>query len=190
MNNQKGFTLIELIVTMLVASIILAAIYSLFTVQDRSYASQVLAIEMNANARMAGMVTDDIRMAGLGQKAGFKGISSAKVDEITVSMDIDGDGSDSGSNEKITYHYDSILQQLLRREEAIKEEQPLMDNVTSFFITYKMSNGTITSNPADLSDIREVKIAMTIQTQRIDPLTNKYKNQSINLCITPRNMAF
>ncbi len=183
MKNERGFTVIELLVILFVSSLILGGIYSLFISQSRSYASQAMVVEMNENARMASAVTDDIRMAGLGQKAGFQGISLAQADRIRVLMDIDGNGAASGPAEDITYRYDNNLQQLLRNNEIF------MDNVISFSISYKMLNGTVTSAPTNLADIREVKIAMTVQTNNVDPLTYNYKTQTINLDIMPRNMA-
>ncbi len=183
MRNEKGFTLIELLVTLFVSSLVLGATYSLFISQNRSYASQALAVEMNSNARMGGTLTDDIRMAGMGQKAGFQGISLAQSDQIRVLMDLDGNGAASGSNEDITYRYDGNLLQLFRNNEIF------MDQVTSFSISYMMLNGTVTSTPTVLADIRGVQIAMTVQTPNVDPLSHSYKTQTINLSIMPRNLA-
>ncbi len=183
MKNEKGFTLIELLVTLFVSSLVLGATYSLFISQNRSYASQALAVEMNSNARMASTLTDDIRMAGMGQKAGFQGISLAQSDRIRVLMDIDGNGSASGPDEDITYRYDSNVQQLFRNNEIF------MDQVTSFSISYTMLNGIVTSTPTVLADVRGVQIAITLQTQNVDPLNSSYKTQTINLSIMPRNLA-
>ena len=183
MKNEKGFTLVELLVILFISSLILGGIYSLFISQNRSYASQAMIVEMNENARMASAITDDIRMAGLGQKAGFQGISLAQGDRIRVLMDIDGDGAASTSSEDITYRYDNTLRQVLRNSEI------LMENVTSFAISYKMLNGTVTSTPTNLAEIREVKITLTVQTNNLDPLSHNYKTQRIDLDIVPRNMA-
>ncbi len=173
----------ELLVTLFVSSLILGAIYSLFISQNRSYASQALAVEMNSNARMSSAMTDDIRMAGMGQKAGFQGISLAQSDRIRVLMDINGNGSASGPDEDITYRYDSNRQQLFRNNEIF------MDQVTSFSISYTMLNGTVTSTPTILADIRGVQIAMAVQTQNVDPLHDTHKSQMIHLHIMPRNLA-
>lgn len=183
MKNKKGYTLIELLVILFTSTLILGGIYSLFISQNRSYASQGMVVEMNENARMASAITDDIRMAGLGQKAGFQGISLAQDDRIRVLMDIDGDGAASTSSEDITYRYDNNLRQLLRNNEI------LMENVISFSISYKMLNGIVTSSPTNLAEIREVKITMTVQTNNLDPVSHNYKMQTINLDIVPRNMA-
>ena len=183
MKSEKGFTLIELLVTLFISSIILGGIYSVFISQNRSYESQAMIVEMNENARMASALTDDIRMAGLGQKAGFQGISLAQSDRIRVLMDLDGNGIVSGSNEDITYRYDSDLKQVLRNDEIF------MENVISFSIGYKMLSGAVISNPTNLADVREVKIDITVQTNNLDSLTRKYKTQTINLDIAPRNMA-
>ncbi len=183
MKNEKGFTLIELLLVVFVSSLILGGIYSLFISQNRSYASQAMIVEMNENARMASTLTDEIRMAGLGQKAGFQGISLAQGDRIRVLMDLDGDGTASGPNEDITYRYDNTIQQLLRNNEIF------MDNVISFSITYKMLNGTVTATPATLAEIREVKITLTVQTTNVDPLSHGHKTQTIGLEIVPRNLA-
>lgn len=183
MKNENGFTLIELLVIIFISTIILGGIYSLFISQNRSYTSQAMIVEMNENARMASAITDDIRMAGLGQKAGFQGISLAQGDRIRVLMDIDNDGAASTSSEDITYWYDNNLQQLLRNNEI------LMENVISFSMSYKMLNGVVTTVPTNLAEIREVKITLTVQTNNLDPVSHNYKTQTINLDIVPRNMA-
>lgn len=183
MRKEEGFTLIELLLILFISALILGGMYSLFSSQNRSYASQAMIVELNENARMASVLADDIRMAGLGQKAGFQGISLAQGDRVRVLMDIDGDGAAAGPGEDITYRYDSASRRVFRNSEAF------MDNVTSFSISYRLLDGTVASAPAALADIREVRITLAARTGSVDPLDQKYKTQAIHLDIVPRNMG-
>ena len=51
--NRKGFTLIELLVAMVIASIVMAAIYSVYRSQTQTYRTQQLVVQMQQNMRAA-----------------------------------------------------------------------------------------------------------------------------------------
>ncbi len=63
--NEKGVTLIELMVALVICGIIVAAIYRLFVAQARSYTVQDQVAESQQNVRNAmELLLRDIRMAG------------------------------------------------------------------------------------------------------------------------------
>jgi prepilin-type N-terminal cleavage/methylation domain-containing protein len=118
MNSDKryayGFTLIELMIAMVIAGIVLAAIYQAYRSQQKAYVTQQMVIEMQQNARSAmTLMKREIRMAGYkpaatdgidndgdsslddddddenGRKSGQEiGIMEAEKDRIMFRMDI------------------------------------------------------------------------------------------------------
>lgn len=65
--KNKGFTLIEILVSLAILGIVLAGIYSVYNMQHKSYIVQEQVTEMQQSERVAlQMITRDIRMAGLG----------------------------------------------------------------------------------------------------------------------------
>ena len=107
MYKNKGFTLIELMIAMAVGSIIMAAIYSTYQAQQRSYTTQQLAVEMQQNIRAAmTLIKREIRMAGYDPaETSGAGILSAAGDFIEFSMDMDGNGVIAGTDESLTYGF-------------------------------------------------------------------------------------
>jgi len=63
--NRKGFTLLEILIAMVVASIVMAAIYSVYRSQTQTHRTQQLVVQMQQNMRAAlYLMESDIRMAG------------------------------------------------------------------------------------------------------------------------------
>jgi len=63
--SQKGFSLIELMVTMAIASVLMAGIYKFYHHQLRTHVTQQEMVDMQQDARAAMyMMTREIRMAG------------------------------------------------------------------------------------------------------------------------------
>lgn len=109
----NGFTVIELMITMVMAGIIVAALYAAYNVQNKSYLNQGQVVEMQQNLRAAmEFMSKEIRMAGydLTGSAGAE-ISTATVSRFSFTADLDDNGEldDGGSppvaddNEKITF---------------------------------------------------------------------------------------
>ena len=64
-SNQKGMTLIELLVGLIVSTIIVAGVYRVFVAQTRAYTVQEQVVEVQQNIRGAmELMLRDIRMAG------------------------------------------------------------------------------------------------------------------------------
>ncbi|MEI8173707.1 MAG: prepilin-type N-terminal cleavage/methylation domain-containing protein [Deltaproteobacteria bacterium] len=68
--NDRGFTLVELMIAMAVGLIVLAAVYAVFTVQNKQLADQEQLAELHQNARIAmEMMVREISMAGYNQRS-------------------------------------------------------------------------------------------------------------------------
>lgn len=101
--TRRGFTLIELMVAIVVASVVTVALYSLFTAQSRQLLYQDLQMEMHQNLRFGtAMLARSIRSAGYlsgGYVTGVFGSSpgGSADDKLPVIMSWDADG-DNGSD--------------------------------------------------------------------------------------------
>ena len=113
---NQGVTMVELLVTMVVALLALGAMYSTFLNQHKSYVVQEETVAMNQNLRIALFYMQrEIRMAGCDPtgdaNAGIT-IGEAKAASIRFSEDVtDGaggnpDGDVTDPNEDITYSLD------------------------------------------------------------------------------------
>lgn len=117
--NDRGITLIELMVAMAVAGIVLMAIYSAYHTQSTIYATQSVELNMQQNVRGALYLLErEIRMAGYDQNStgGFGITSVSDVNgnsAITFTSDLDDDGV-LDTNETISFYmYDSSTTSLV-----------------------------------------------------------------------------
>ena len=117
--NDRGITLIELMVAMAVAGIVLMAIYSAYHTQSTIYATQSVELNMQQNVRGALYLLErEIRMAGYDQtSAGGFGITSVSDvngnSAITFTSDLDDDGVLDANETTSFYMYDSATTSLV-----------------------------------------------------------------------------
>ncbi|WP_020587601.1 prepilin-type N-terminal cleavage/methylation domain-containing protein [Desulfobacter curvatus] len=93
-NNQKGFTLIELMMTLVIGAMIAGAAYATYIFQQKSYYTQDQVAEMQQNLRAAlYSVIKEIQMAGYNPVgSGNFGITSALAGRLQLTKDEDEDG--------------------------------------------------------------------------------------------------
>lgn len=104
-SRYQGFTLVELLIAMVVAGIVLAAIYNVYIVQQRHYIAQSQVTEMQQNIRAAmNLITRDIRMAGYDPSDGASAeIVRSEADLLYFTVDFNEDGDLNDSGEHIVY---------------------------------------------------------------------------------------
>ena len=194
-NNDKGFTLVELLVAMAISLIVMASIGYLYYSQQKSYVAQeqISAMQQNLRAAMYYMERE-IRMAGCDPTQNANsGIITATANSINFTEDIDDDGI-IGANENITYSlYDSGGDgdtDLGRNTGG--GNQLLAENIDALDFVYLDSNG---GPPATISDIRSVQVTIVARVGRPDPgytNTNAYFNQQdpVNPILAAQNDSF
>lgn len=187
--NNKGVTLIEMMIALCIMGLVMAGFYNSFLVQHKVYTAQETITEMNQAARASvTKMLKELRMAGY-KKPGaiLNGIPSANLTSIKVVADLNKDEDLSGIDEQVTYAYNSGEKQITRTANGLTEA--LCDNVTSFSLSYVLTDGSTISAPSNPANIRKITVNFTVESEK--PITKTNEHSSINLTfdITPRNMG-
>ena len=162
--NNRGFTLAELLIGLFVSAVVMTTILSAYYSQNKSYAvqEQVAAMVQNLRAAMDIMIRE-IRMAGYDPTGTANaGIVTANTTSITITEDLDGDGSVAG-DENITYALadsDGDGDNDLERNNNL-----IAENIDALDFLYLDETGNPTAVP---SEIRAVQITMVAKTGRGD----------------------
>ena len=174
--RQTGFTLVDILVGLAMASVLMAAMISLFTSLGRSYTIQTVAADVQEVTR-AGieLMTQDIRMAGV-NPSGISGVGivSAAATQIQFSSDLNLNGAIDDTYEQISYYLDNgrLMQQLFSGN-----PMPLVENVTNLSFGYRdEDDNVVTDLVADINRIRTIIISMTVEEPagRSEPIQRSY----------------
>ncbi len=172
-NDIRGFTLLELMITVLLSSVVAIAVYSAYTSQHIIYRSQEAVVDMQQNLR-SGMylLNQELRMAGY-DPTGITGasITGATNTRIDFTQDLNGDGDLVGAfpnpdpNENISIIWDGA-NAITRNTNGGAGAQPFIDNVSFAEFVYTLNDGTVTLNPpvGFEDEIRTIEITMVVQS--------------------------
>jgi len=188
--RNKGITLIELLVVLVISSILLGALYQTFIRQQKSYAVQEQVVEAQQNIRIAmDTIVRYVRMAGYDPlRTGQFGFQAGTgPNSIMFRIDFNENGAFT-ADEQIGFRLDSINLQRW----VTNQWQPMVDNIESLSFLYTLSNGTTTSSPANLADIRMVRVAIRARTSILDPELGSgggYRRRELTSLIKVRNLG-
>jgi len=190
-NNERGFTIVELLVGLAIGLILLGVAVKIFLVQQRAYSVQEQLSEMQQNIRAAmDMIVKESKMSGYNPTgASFNGITY-DTSQLQILADLDGDGLTTGTNEDITYTYDAGNLQIER--DTGGGGQPLAESITGFTFSYLNTDGVGTTTS---TAIRQIEITITGRTARTDPDLKRvdgegYRYGTLTTYVTPENLDF
>jgi type IV pilus assembly protein PilW len=202
-NNERGFTILELVVALAISLILMGIAVKIFLVQQKAYNVQEQLSEMQQNIRAAmDIIVRETKMAGYDAtgSGGFDGIgNNSSATSIQILADLDGTDTTTGTNEDITYKYYDTVEyplQIKRKGSTGGNFQPLAENIQAFTLKYFNANGDDigTSTPAD---IRQVKIKIIGRTAKPDPDLDRvdddgegYRYGTLTTSVTPENLDF
>jgi prepilin-type N-terminal cleavage/methylation domain-containing protein len=195
-----GFSLVELMITLILAAVIIAGIYSFMSKTRKTSMVQRMRADTESIAQIAFFIIGrDIRRAGsnpagaMGYSAGAEiPIGLASTDQIQIFADLNGNGSlDSGTDENISYQYvddplkpDGVKDQIRRQA----GNQLVIENVRAFSLKYQLVGTTtwVTSTPSP-ELIRLVRLYMVAGTGRTNPNTGTEDTKEIQMDFMLRN---
>lgn len=184
LHSKTGFSLVELLMALATSMIVLAAIYSVFTITNKNCTTQNVTADVQQSLRSAiGLMARDIRLAGLDpidtDRFGIEYAAQTKIRFTQDSIDT-GSGAfngivDESNFEQVTYELQGsqIMQTLY---ETVYTSSPnsavLIRNITNLnfayldaanndLIDYGLSPPRVPNDK--LADIRSVEILVTIQ---------------------------
>lgn len=207
--NEKGLTLVELMVALMMFVIVIAAIYNTFTFQQEAYLQTESKVNMVQEARAAQFfLARDIKMAGFDPSSyAFAGFTQANVAETVFSMDIAGDGDpDSVEITRFALTQDdggTVNDGLCPRGKTCRLNrewcsadgtcgglQPVAENVEAIELCYIVDNMRATTTPTELDRAGITSIIVSL-LMRQSYRSNKYRNTDVympasgNAVLTP-----
>lgn len=184
----RGFTLVEIMITIAVSGILMAGVYTVFISQQNSYLAQEQVAEMQQNIRSAvDLMTRDIRMAGFDPYSSANtGIVTATAGRFGFTFDENQDGL-LAANEAMTYGFsaafDADFDGVVDAGTAPLGSnigtatgvggggfQPIAEEFQAIEFNYVLFNGTVTTSPNtnQLPQIRSVEISILARARQLD----------------------
>lgn len=165
--NFHGYTLIELMIALAVASIFVLATLTIATMATHTYRNQEQVADAQQSVRAAlDLMVRDIRMAGYdplavshGPSAGI-GILAAEEHKLQISSDLNADQLDSHALENLTYFYDPAGKRLRQKEGGKAYAQTFIDHVAALKFEYLNAKG---ERAVAKSDIAAVIVTLTVE---------------------------
>jgi prepilin-type N-terminal cleavage/methylation domain-containing protein len=170
-SDNRGLTLVELVVTVIILGIVLLVVNQVFFSTTRIYGSTSTRAnqQMNARAGLSVMITE-LRPAGSDPaEQGIQPVLAAQSDTVHVQADLSGDGAiqTAEPSEDIMYYYDANAEAVMRDPGTGPEV--MIPNVTACTFTYfDVDNQPIAAPVAanQLELVRSIGIDITTQTDR------------------------
>ncbi len=184
MKEKKGFTLVEIMVSMVIGGLVMAGIYGVYSIQQRTYTVQEQMSEMQQKGRAAlAFLVQDIRMAGWDSPDGtcpsgdvsladpqsfaFETCDTTSNTTVTITYGLYDAYISSGNN-------NGIVDDLFRQEDT-GQVQLIAEGVDAIEFLYRVE---IPKNPSEFSTkvaatslqyIRSVQISMLMRATYPDP---------------------
>jgi len=154
--GSRGYALAELLVTLALVGIVVAALTGLFQQGEQAVLFGTSRLEAQQSARVAlERLGRELRGAGIDPRGtGFPPLVNPTSTGFTIQNDLNGDGVIAGNPETITY---SLTGRTLRRN-AGGGAQPVVDGVEALEFTYLDAAGNPPKTPRE---IRSVVVTIT-----------------------------
>lgn len=192
--DSKGFTLVELMITSMLASLLTVTFYGTYRLQKKSHDVQTQVVEMQQNIR-AGLdaVMREVRMTGYDPtEDAFVASGTAKINQATdtlfaFSADTDGNGalgttaSPAADSEYFALYHNTSNANKPRLSLATSattpfttgspKGQPIADFVELVEFAYVLADGSLTNNATaagEADNIRAVRVSLLAKSRLQD----------------------
>ncbi|CAN5167471.1 hypothetical protein BH18GEM1_BH18GEM1_11960 [soil metagenome] len=160
--EQKGFTLVELLVALVVMGILGIGAVRLFVAQHQSFRLQNDGVLATQNARAGfDMMTRELRNAGYDPRdTAGSAITTWTATGFGWTADLNADGDVADDGEAVLWFYQADPGELVRREGGV--DVTVADGITGLELAYFADeDGTLATAP---DEIEQVGMAMTYAT--------------------------
>jgi len=170
--DNRGFTLVEMMMTLLIFGVVMGVIGNVFFTTQGLYGrtSERATQQMSARAGLS-IIAEELRRAGYDPDgAGIVGLESAHADTIRVNAELnDVDGLQTGEpSETVTYYFDQDLEAVMRNPGT--GAQVMVEDVTAFTMTYYDAANQVVGppplTPTLAGTVRSVEVLITTETPR------------------------
>jgi len=104
--SRRGFTMVELAISVGMATFVVLGMYGIFTIQTQQLMNQDMRMEMHQNGRFAlEILSRSIRMAGFGSQGSIVGVMGAGSDGNVQETVVSYDGYGTNGSDAITVAY-------------------------------------------------------------------------------------
>jgi prepilin-type N-terminal cleavage/methylation domain-containing protein len=189
MGNEKGFTLVEVLVATAIAIVVLAGIYRVYVSQQNSYIIQEQTAAMQQNLRAALLYMGrEIRLAGCdptGRVGVGAGITQMDPGHIRFTEDIRG--TSPGDPPDGVLQPEEDIQYYIENDDLIREaanKQVLAENIESMELQYL--NGSLVDT-ANRGDIRAIQVRLRARTDR--RLREDFRRREFTTVVKCRNLG-
>jgi len=189
-SHERGFTLVEVMVSLVVLTLASSAMAAYLVQSMRTNKAEEMALEMQASARNCmSIVQAALRSAGwdprdLGLPAVAVDSTPAGPDNyIEVFADLNGDGATTGANEDITIrHHNGALE--WKTTAASATYVVLAEDVTND----ADQDGTIEPmfTPSSSIDPQRITVRITVRSPAPDPRSGRYLTYTLQSEVTLR----
>ena len=210
--KERGVTLIELLVTLVICSIVVAGIYRVFIAQSKAYTVQDQVAEVQQTVRSAmDILLRDLRMAGYDDDSPISPIAITTPivypvadSSITVSYAYYDSGTASYQRHAVQYWRDAPTSRLYRQltvNDVAQPQEILLENVDAFNLTYGVDeneDGAMDGawvSAANVGALKVVAVTVTItgRPEKADANDDRFKNVTPRTLVTAvslRNLSF
>ena len=167
--DNRGFTIIEVMVGIGLAAVAAAVIFSIFVSTQESYYDNRQLVESQSEPRLVmSLMTQELRSAGSDvNDIGVQRLMSANADTIRVQSDLNSDGVISSDEpaEDVAYYYNSGNKTLVR-DTGNGSPVEIMSGLESFQLEYLDGTGAVLSplplDAAGRNSVRAVRLTMGV----------------------------
>ena len=206
--NNKGLTLIELLVGLVICAMVVAGIYRLFIAQSRAYTVQDQVVEVQQNIRSAmELMLRDLRMTGFDDdRTPLVSIAQPSIDpgddSITVRYELE--------NAPYVVRYWLAGGATLNRQETrgivpVTTTEPILENVEALNFTYgvdenedgamddRNANGQlddwVSAGTIGSLKVVSVRVSLTARPTQMNPDVQSVTPRTLVSAITFRNLS-
>lgn len=212
--KERGVTLIELLVTLVICSIVVAGIYRVFIAQSKAYTVQDQVAEVQQTVRSAmDILLRDLRMAGYDDDSPISPIAITTPivypvadSSITVSYAYYDSGTASYQRHTVQYWRDAPTSRLYRQltvNDVAQPQEILLENVDAFNLSYgadenedgamDVDKGWVSAANVGALKVVAVTVTITGRPEKVDANDDRFKNVTPRTLVTAvslRNLSF